>query len=125
MAFVGKTSISLPTLNLYKTHTKFKNYNNATIAERPKFCKTCYKPCLGICLRTLARYKAQLNTWQSHGRSDNFVFVSARYIMEFYKWMNENDFLRSIIASAILFAIGMKLTGEINTWNLPQFVVPQ
>lgn len=33
MAF-DKTSISLPTLNLYKTHTKFKNYNNATIAGR-------------------------------------------------------------------------------------------
>jgi len=63
-----------------------------------------------------------LKTLQSYRKSDNFILIGVRYITELYQWMKENDFLRSIIASAILFAIGIKLTGEMNDWNLSQTV---
>ncbi|XP_011875135.1 PREDICTED: uncharacterized protein LOC105566042 [Vollenhovia emeryi] len=95
------------------------------VADRSKFCKACCKPRRHICPRALAR--SQSRTLQRHARNDNFVLISARYITEFYRWTNEylftDDFLRSIVASAILFAIGLKLTGELNAWSLSRIVV--
>ncbi|XP_029171840.1 uncharacterized protein LOC114941117 [Nylanderia fulva] len=121
MTFLSKTSASSPSLNLNKIHTKLKICNDTSIAEKTKFCKTCCKPC-HICPRILAKYKAQLQMWRRYGKSDNFVLIGAKCIMEFYRWTNENHFLKSIVASAILFAIGIKLTGEMNAWNLSQTV---
>nr|XP_012231043.1 PREDICTED: uncharacterized protein LOC105677189 [Linepithema humile] len=125
MAFTDETSISLPSLNLNKIniHTKLQTSNSTPVIAKSKFCKSCCKPCRCICPRAVARYKAQLKTQE---RSDNFVLISARYIVELYHWTNKclsaDDFLRSIVASAILFAIGVKLSEELNGWNLSRTV---
>lgn len=67
---------------------------------------------------------------ENHEESDNFVLITAMYIEEFYHWTQEymferllaNDFLRSIVASTALFAIGIKLTLELNACNLSRAV---
>lgn len=46
--------------------------------------------------------------------------------MKLYHWTNKcistDDFLKSIVTSAILFVIGVKLSEELNGWDLSRTV---
>lgn len=55
-------------------------------------------------------------------RNDNFILIGAKYILDLYhstsKSILTDDFLRSVIISITLFAIGTQLTRELYTSKL-------
>ncbi|XP_011687370.1 PREDICTED: uncharacterized protein LOC105449698 [Wasmannia auropunctata] len=127
MIFANEISTSCTFYNLNKIniHTQQKTTCDDTV-DRFKFYKSyCCKSCRRICPRAVVR--SQLKTRQRHEwrqRNDNFVLISATYITKLYRWMNKylfvDDFLKSIVTSVILFAIGVELTRKLNVRNFIQ-----
>lgn len=58
---------------------------------------------------------------------NNYLYlIGSRYIRDLYKWLQHckynkvlvNDFLKSLITSVALFAIGVKLSNELVAWRI-------
>ncbi|XP_032667924.1 uncharacterized protein LOC116842608 [Odontomachus brunneus] len=99
-----------------------------SITNMLKFRKTCCKAYFRVCPCSFVRHRVQLKTPREE--CYNFVFISAKYIAELYHWTQKyvfkrllaDDFLWSVVTSTFLFAIGIKLSAELDAWDLPKII---
>ncbi|XP_043583040.1 uncharacterized protein LOC122567932 [Bombus pyrosoma] len=111
-------TLSLPTLTDTASIKKEKIRKNHISNKR---CKSYYYVCLGALMHTIDKQIKDKYT------ENNYLYlIGSRYIKNLYKWLQHckynkvlvNDFLKSLITSVALFAIGVKLTNELVAWRI-------
>ncbi|CAK9809060.1 hypothetical protein ANTPLA_LOCUS6010 [Anthophora plagiata] len=92
---------------IHKNHTSSKK------------CKSYY-----ICLGTLVdMIQAQIEN--RYAQNSRLYLIGCRYLEDLYKWVNQckykelfaNEFFKSLVTSIALFAMGVKLTNELDAWK--------
>ncbi|XP_043671077.1 uncharacterized protein LOC122630547 [Vespula pensylvanica] len=84
--------------------------------------KICCCPYVHKCQKFFSKDKALSKSQEGYVTNDNFILIGAKYILDLYHSTRKNiladDFLRSVVVSITLFAIGTQLTRELYTSKL-------
>lgn len=84
-------------------------------------CKSYYYICLGSLVNIIHMQIEKKCTQNEH-----LYLIGSRYMNDLYKWVHQikhkellvNDFLKSLITSVALFAVGIKLASELGACKI-------